>query len=172
MKILFKNKTKYSKEAYNKYLNFHSKKYCFRYNLYTAIIIFLLLFCIICQIKYHYYSLAIVLCFSLTLFFLWRMFHPEYEVSKEYNSDTIVNEKEFKFIFYDKYFKIIGKKQLSNCRYFSLYKVFDTDEFFYLYLDKTHSLLLEKQGFIQGTPDDFSNFIKKKTLWKYSKVKL
>lgn len=170
MKILFKNKTKYSKEIYDEYLTFHRKKYSFTYKLFTLFVIATILFCIILQIRYHYYSLAIAFCIVLTVFFLWRFLHPVYEVSKEYQSDKIVNEKEFTFIFYDTYFKIMGKQEVSNCQYWKLHKVFDADKFFYLYLDKNHALLLEKTGFLKGAPKDFSTFIKKKTLWKYRKI--
>ena len=171
MKILFKNKTKYSKEIYTEYLSFHRKKYNLSYRLYTSIVIFLILMCIVFQVQYHYYTLAITSCFVLTAFFLWQFIHPEYEVAKEYQSDKIINESEFSFIFYNKYFKVVGKKQFSNCKYYKLHKVFETDDFFYLYLDKNHALLLKKDGFTIGNSENFSTFIEKKVLWKYSRFK-
>ena len=171
MKILFKNKTKYSKEIYTEYLNFHRKKYNFSYKLYTAFIIFLILLCVTMQIKYHYYTLAIIMCVALTIFFLWQFIHPEYQVAKEYQSDKIANENEFTFIFYKKHFKVVGKKQFSDCKYYELHKVFETNNFFYLYLDKNHALLLKKDCFTVGNPEEFSTFVKKKVLWKYRKFK-
>lgn len=171
MKILFKNNTKYSKEIYTEYLSFHRKKYNLSYRLYTGIVIFLILMCIVFQVQYHYYTLAITSCFVLTAFFLWQFIHPEYEVAKEYQSDKIINESEFSFIFYNKYFKVVGKKQFSNCKYYKLHKVFETDDFFYLYLDKNHALLLKKDGFTIGNSENFSTFIEKKVLWKYSRFK-
>ena len=41
LKILFKNETKYNKEIYENFLNFHNKKFHFKYTLYTAAIIML-----------------------------------------------------------------------------------------------------------------------------------
>ena len=171
MKIFFKNKTKYSRDLYDEYLEFHRKKYTLKYTLYTALVIFAILFCITLQVVNHYYSLAIILCFALTLFFLWRNLHPVYEVTKDYNSKKIVNENEFTFIFYNKYFKIYGRKEISELNYFKIYRVFETDTFFYIYVDKTHSLLLNKDGFTKGAPEDFTKFIKHKVLWKYNRIK-
>ena len=171
MKIFFKNRTKYSRDFYDEYLEFHRKKYTLKYTLYTALVVFAILFCIVLQVANHYYSLAIMLCFAMTIFFLWRNLHPTYEVSKDYNSKKIVNENEFTFIFYNKFCKIYGRKEISELNYFKIYRVFETDTFFYIYVDKTHSLLLDKNGFTKGSPDTFSKFIKHKVLWKYNRIK-
>ena len=56
LKILFKNKTKYDKEIYRKFLEFHSKKYRFQSTLFNVIIIAFILFLIVLQIAYKYYS--------------------------------------------------------------------------------------------------------------------
>ena len=170
MKILFKNRTKYSRDNYDEYLEFHRKKYGFKYTFFTVLVVSAILFCIVMQVSYHYYSLAIILCSGLTSFLLWRFLHPTYEVSKEYNSEKIKTEKEFAFIFYDKFFKVYSKFEVYELKYFKLYKVFETDNFFYLYIDKNHSMLLQKSGFSKGSPEDFSRFIKRKTLWKYNRV--
>ena len=69
MKILFKNETKYNKEIYENFLNFHNKKFHFKYTLYTAAIIMLLIFCLSLQVKYHNYTLAILFEIFLSAFF-------------------------------------------------------------------------------------------------------
>ena len=50
-------------------------------------------------------------------------------------------------------------------------KVFETKDYFYLYLDEDTAFLVSKSGFKIGTPKDFSEFIKKKCIFKYSKEK-
>lgn len=69
LKILFKNETKYNKEIYENFLNFHNKKFHFKYTLYTAAIIMLLIFCLSLQVKYHNYTLAILFGIFLSAFF-------------------------------------------------------------------------------------------------------
>lgn len=60
MKILFKNKTKYTKEVYNQFLEIHRIKYNFSYRLYTVITIILIFFCLTLQVQYHNYTLAVL----------------------------------------------------------------------------------------------------------------
>ena len=87
LKLLFKNTTQYTKAIYEEFLAFHSKKYKFTYMGYTAMIVAFILFGLILQVKYHNYSIAILLCCGLTFFVLWRFFYPVSEVTKEYKSD-------------------------------------------------------------------------------------
>lgn len=171
LKILFKNTTKYSKSIYTKFLQFHKKQYGLKYSLYTALISFLLLFCIIVQLKVHNIALIVVFCTIIVCFFLWRYVRPITEVNKEFQSQKIQSEEEFTFVFYEKYFKILGKSKTYSLKYYQLYKIFETDSFFYLYIDSKHSLLLDKNSFLIGSSNDFSNFIHKKCWYKFKKVK-
>ena len=63
------------------------------------------------------------------------------------------------------------KKEKINSKiiYWKLYKIFENEDYFYLYLDKTHAFLLSKQGFDIGTPEEFREFIKKKCIFKFRK---
>ena len=137
--------------------------------LYTAFIIGLLLFCLVVQVNAHNYSLAIIFCSIITVFFLWRYLHPISEVSKDFKSDKIQKEEKFTFIFYENNFKIRAKLQTSIMKYSDLYKIFETPTFFYLYTDKTHSMLLKKDSFSIGSANEFSNFIRKKCWYKFKK---
>ncbi len=171
MKLLFKNKTRYTKEVYDKFLEFHSDKYHFTYTAYTIFVTAFILLSLVLQIKYHNYTLAIVLCCGFTCFILWRIFRPISDVAKEYQSDKIKNEKEFTFKFYEKLFTISDYKAYSKIKYYELYKIFETDKFLYLYIDKTHAFLVDKSGFKKSNSEDFSNFIKKKCWWNYKYIK-
>lgn len=167
LKLLFENTTKYSKIIYDKFLAFHEKKYGFTYRAYTAIVTAFILFCLTLQVKYHNFSIAILFCCGLTLFVLWRFFHPVSEVSKEYQSDKIQKEKEYTFKFYNKYFTVQDKKEISKIKYYQLYKAFETSDFFYLYIDKRHAFLVDKTKFKNNKASEFSSFIKKKCWWNY-----
>ena len=167
MKLLFKNKTTYSREIYEEFLKFHSKKFSFKYNCFSLLVSALMLYFIILHVVYKNYETAFVLCAFLTAFILWRYFQPIEEVRNDYNSKEITNETSFTFSFYDKYFKIYTKGNYSILKYKELYKIYETDKFFYLYTDKMHSLLLDKKGFIKGTSLEFKEFIKNKYPSKY-----
>lgn len=132
----------------------------------------LILFFIMLYVKNHYYGLAVIFCACLTSFILYRYFHPIEEVSKEYHSNKITKEQTFTFSFYSKYFKIYTKKEYSIIHYRELYKIFETENFFYLYLDHRHSLLLDKAGFKKGTSIEFREFIKNTYPFKYKLDKI
>ena len=126
--------------------------------------------------SYHYYSCNFSKIWY-TLFGDWfwkyylktqrRFLYPISEVSKDFKSDKIQKEKEFTFVFYEKEFKVRDKINYETIKYRNLHKVFETKYFFYLYGDKTHAYLLDKSGFTKGTVDEFSNFMKKKFLWRF-----
>ncbi len=170
LKILFKNTTKYDENIYIKFLQFHYKKFNLSYTFYTAIVLIALFYCVAIQVINHNFTLAIIFCIALSVFFLWRFLHPVKEVSEYYHSDNIQSQKEFVFLFSDKKFKMRDGINFQVMKYSNLYRIFETEDFFYLYIDKSHSYLVSKSGFTKGSSSDFSDFIKKKYWWKYKKI--
>lgn len=171
LKVLFKNKTKYTEQIYSDFLEFHNDKFGLKESFYILFVGMLILFCTILYLYNHYY-LHSFLCLLILLFFLyWKILRPINEVKKDFNSEKITKEKTFKFIFCDNYFKVFDNLQYSNLKYSKLYKVFENNEFIYLYLDNEHALILNKNGFYYGEKEDFSKFIKKKCWYKYKKSK-
>ena len=69
MKTLFKNKTKYTKEIYAKYLQFHQNKFGNKYTFTTIVTILLLGFCIITNLKYLNYTTTFILLIILSIFY-------------------------------------------------------------------------------------------------------
>ena len=57
------------------------------------------------------------------------------------------------------------KLDFDKISYFRLYKVYETPKYFYLYLTKQYSFIIDKEGFTQGDAKEFSKFIKNKLLW-------
>ena len=168
MKILFKNKTKYTTSIYNEYLNFHQNKFGFPYDAYTMFIVILLVVCIFLQIKYEYWYLAIIFLLILIGFIYYRFFYPVKKISNEVHSEKFEEEKEFTFVFFEKHFEIRDKIYKEKSDYYKLKHIYETPDFFYLYIDKNHAYLLNKSGFTVGTSEEFSKFIKKKCFFKYT----
>lgn len=166
-KLLFKNSTQYSKKAYNKFNQFHNNNNVLKYELFTLLIIIMLIYCIVTTIKAKVISLAILFASVLVSFIIYRFFGPIRIYKKEVKKKAITKAQTFNFYFYDKYFKIRDNIDFHKQYYFKLHKVYETDEFFYLYIDKQYSFLVDKSGFTKGTPQEFSDFIKKKVLFKY-----
>lgn len=166
MKPLFKNTTTYNSENYNKFVKFHEKKFSFSYNAYNIIMLILILYCIISTIKDK--NILLCLCFlaMLIAFVLIRIYFPIRRTQKT-QTEFSQNKKEdsFTFSFYKHYFVVAT----NRFYYIRLHKIFETEEYYYLYLDEENAFLVSKTGFEIGTAEEFSKFIKKKCIFKYSK---
>ena len=155
MKILYKNKTKYTKEGYSKFLQFHQNKFGNKYTFSTVVTILLLCFCIITNLQYYHKSVAFILLITLIIFCFYRFYHPIKLVKQELKTEKFKNEIEFTFKFYKKFFTIFDSKNLEKIQ-----------DFFYLYIDKNHAFLLDKNTFTRGDTSEFLKFIKRKIWFK------
>jgi len=167
-KLLFKNSTQYSKKLYDEFTRFHNEKFSLSYDIFTIFILILLLYCLVMTIKNKIVFLAIIFALTLIGFATYRFFSPMFFYKKEVKKKSVTKEKVFKFYFYDNYFKIRDNLNYDTIHYFRLYKVFETKDFFYLYFNKKYSFIIDKNGFTQGTSEEFSKFIKNKMWIKYS----
>ena len=165
MKPLFKNITIYNSKNYNQFIKFHGDKFNFSYNAYTIVMLLLMIYCIILNIiqKNLLLFLVFVAMFALTV--VIRMYLPgkRYQKTKKKFAEkkqTSVTIDFFKFHF---------KVEQNVYPYLKLYKVFETKDYFYLYVDEENAVLVNKDGFKLGTAEEFTDFIKKKCLFKYSK---
>ena len=163
MKTLYKNKTKYTKELYSKFLEFHRAKNGLKYHSYTAIISALILFCLIINLRYNIIFLALVFTIILAVFIWYRMFYPNKKVNKEVKKEKFEKEKEFTFSFYEDYITIDDGQKKQKYSYWKFYKIYQNDSYFYLYISKEYAFILDKKQFLVGDVKTFYKFIKKKT---------
>ncbi len=167
LKILFKNTTKYSKEIYKSFLQFHIKKFRNSYLLYTLVIFLLFLFLIFSLIQYKNFATAVTIIIALLIFFIYRYIQPINIVKKELESEKIQKEQSFTFKFYDTHFSVENRHEIQNANYSKLYRVYKYKSFYYLYIDKTHAYILDKNSFNQNE-HLFSSFLKEKVnIFKY-----
>lgn len=167
MKKLFENKTTYTTDVYIKFLEFHNKKFNLSYIAYTIFWCFLLLLCMFTAFSSGARIQGVIVTIILISFISYRIIKPKMIVNNEMNSDKFSDNNTNIFSFYDKYFEIKNNNGKFNYKYFSLYKVFETSDFFYLYVSKENAFLISKTTFSLGTEKDFSNFIKSKCHFKY-----
>lgn len=164
--ILFKNITKYNSKNYNQFIDFHNKKFAFSNNFYTIIMTILLIYCIILNIKKSNILFIFLFIVLLIVFLLYQLYLPMKRYQKKQKELAKIKESHYTFSFYNFYF-LLEKKVIY---YFKLYKVFETKDYFYLYIDPDYAMLVSKNGFEIGSLDDFRKFIKKKCLLKYRKA--
>ena len=108
------------------------------------------------------------LIFLLVLigFIFTRFYFPIRRLKKTKNNIKKKSTSTHTFLFYNYYLKV----DIETLYYFKLYKVFETKDCFYLYINQDYALMLDKKGFKIGTVDEFRNFIKKKCLFKYKSL--
>lgn len=163
MKILFKNTTKYTKENCDNFVQFHSNKYGTRELIRLILVGVVILYMIIFNIIYKNWVLFLMVVLVGGILYLIEKNRHKKKVKKRKEI------KEFTFYFYEKYIKIKYKREFERLKYFQLHKIFETDEYFFLYLDEKSSLILNKECFEIGTAKSFSKFIKNKCPLKYRK---
>ena len=164
--ILFKNVTTYTSKNYNQFLKFHNDKYEFSYNFYTIIMSIILGYCAIMNIKQKNISLIFLFTFLFIGFIALRLYLPVRRLKKTKENIKKVSNSTHTFLFYDYYLKV-GKQTIY---YFKLYKIFESKDYFYLYINQDYALMLDKKGFQIGTVEDFRSFIKRKCLFKYKEI--
>lgn len=159
---LFENTTTYTKEIYDDFVRFHNKKYNLKYYLYTFAFLIAFVFCMVLQFCYGNIILGIVFTVAAVVFIAYRSLHPYLFIKKEASSDKVQKQLTNTYSFYDDHMEINNKNNIIKLKYYKLFKVFETDTVFYLYLNKNYSYVLRKSGFSIGSSKNFYTFIKKK----------
>ena len=167
MEPLFKNKTTLSSKNYIELVKFHQKENNWKYFLYTAFYSILFVIFIAIQIASKYYFPAILVFICFFGFLVYRFIEPYYKTKKEFQSEKVQKNLVNFYLFYEKYFKVKNKMGSFKLRYYKLYKAYENENYFYLYLDKDYAFILEKSGFITGNIDEFQKFIKSKLGFKF-----
>ncbi|MCI9039703.1 MAG: YcxB family protein [Clostridia bacterium] len=167
MKPLFQNKTTLSKNIYIELLAFQQKKFGWRYTAYTAI--FSLLFILLISLLFanHYFIHGFIFFVIFVCFSAYQFIQPTHKNTKEFHSDKVQNNLVNTYSFYENYFVIKNTMGSDKIFYHKLYRVFETKNYFYLYLDKTNILVLDKSGFLLGATQGFKEFIKHKMWLKF-----
>ena len=167
MKIIFKNNTKYTKERFNAFIEFHRNKYGKKIIFKGLLLVLSIIYIIILNIIYCNWKVILFILAILGFIYLLNNVNLCKQTKK--NKKVVKNQKEFTFYFYEKFIKIKCGRKFDRLKYFEIYRVFETKDYFFLYTDEKHSLIISKEGFEIGTARGFSTFIKKKCLLKYRK---
>ena len=88
-------------------------------------------------------------------------------VDNEISSDKFGDNNTNTFSFYEKDFEVLNKNGKYTYKYFMIYKIFETHNFYYIYISKENAFLVSKHAFSIGNEVDFSSFMKSKCHFKY-----
>lgn len=185
MDILFTNKTKNSKKIYDEFLVFHHKTFKLKFWFKTTIVTILLIYILVINLMNNTFMtrlVAICIFLSLIIYLFFKVFKPIKDVEKDYKSSTIQKEEFQIYNFYEKHMTIqklnISLKdtnevenainvnepnsQIITKKYSNLYKIYETKNFYYFYLNFYRVYIIDKQTFINSSANDFSNYFNKK----------
>ena len=172
MELKFINITKSSKKIYYEFLDFHNKKFGKKESIQTFLIFFAIIYMIVFNVKNGNFFFPIIIALILLLAgFFQNVLHKEKAVKKELGSSKIKNQEEITYNFYNLYFDVIKNNKKNRIWYIKLHKIHQDKNNFYFYLDSTHALLIDKKGFVKGTLSEFKEFISKRCIFKYNKLK-
>lgn len=167
MKPLFQNKTTLSQKVYLDLLTFHQRKFSWKQTIYTAIFFLLFIVFISSLFANHYFARGFLFFIIFACFLAYQFIHPMQKNTKEFHSDKVQNGLINTYSFYEKYFVVKNKMGNDKISYYKLYRIFETENYFYLYLDKVNILVLDKSEFLLGTVQNFKKFIKHKMWLKF-----
>lgn len=164
---LFVNKTTNTKEAYIEFLKFHGKTFNLAYIAYTVLWTFLFILCIILAFSSGARLQGVGMTIILIIFLSYRFLRPKMIVKNELESDKVSPTSTNTYSFYENNFMIKNKNGVFTYKYFTIRKVYETSNYFYLYVSKENAFLLSKQTFSLGNAKTFAQFMKKKCVLKY-----
>lgn len=171
MKILFKNTTTLNKDEYIELIKFHGKKNNLKYYSYTAVMALILIIGMSYQIVLKNYISLLLLALIFIGFLAYRFLSPYKKAEKEMNGEKLQGNLTNTYIFYDKNFIVKNKYGKDNLKYRKIFKVYENDNVFYLYISKEDVFIIEKNNFEIGSSSEFKKFISKKVGYKFRSLK-
>lgn len=166
--LLVKNETEYTYERYlklNKFNMYSAKKSTFICLIVLLVIIFLcgIFMLIVGEYRQSIFYLVFTVVFSILYITL-----PNIQTKKVFNSDNLLKENiKNTFEFYDDKIEIKNKKSTSTLEYSDLYKVYETNDTFYIYLNKMQALIISKDCFLIGDTEKLRTLLLKNFEKKY-----
>ena len=167
MEKIFENKTKYSQKEYNIFLESYKKEYAT--SEYAYMIFYILFFglCMIIAFKEGEILLGIALLIGLSVYLWYKIIRPAKLVEKDKKGPKVSGNFVNKYEFYNNYFKVENPEGKAQILYFKLYRVVETNSYFYIYISRQYAFIVSKLGFTKGSSKEFSEFMKKKLFLKY-----
>ncbi len=168
------NNTIYTEKALKKYANFSINKgkqhwvsrvfsNAFWWLLMGSLIICMLILIVSEPSNLIYLLLHLII--AAMEYLLFFVFIPKIIYKNKKESKEIIGLN-VQFSFNDNNFIVNSFSELVNtndtCKYELLYKTYEVDEYFYLFIDKMVVFIVDKNGFENTTPYEFSKFLESK----------
>ena len=166
--MVIEAKTKYTKRSFRKFQWFHYTKGGMRKVVFVSTLV--LMFIVgVTSLIYLFTGDGIsagtiylpVLILFLSVFFI---IIPWISANSAYKKSPALFDVGIGFSFCEDYFSVLTTGMMSgttDIQYGALYRVYQTKDYFYLYLQQNQSYLLDKSSFTSGCPEDLAVLLKK-----------
>lgn len=169
MESLFENKTKYTKEIYDDFINFQANKYGFKEMIWYIIAIlalFILSISCIGVLKWR------VLIFWVIIGLIIYVFLRDGKTAKKQYKGVLRRTNDIaEYKFFDRYIETKYNGEQSKTYYIEIKKVFELEDRYYMFISKKYAFVLMKDGFTKGNNEEFRQFLDTKGLFRIINVK-
>lgn len=111
---------------------------------------------------FGYEWLAVLLLILIVIIPIFTVNEIEKSIKKSYETNKIIQDVEYKYIFSDKSFKVKELKSNATVLYAQLYKVIETNTNYYLLVANNSGYIIAKKDI--DHKKDFKEFLKQKTM--------
>ena len=117
------------------------------------------------------FILAVIVLIWL-IFYLWYKLIRPLKREKKQTANIKTRGGFFNtYKFYNNYFDVDNPEGTAKIYYMKIYKMIEDAQYYYIYITKEHAFIISKNGFLKGNSIEFSDFMKKKLIFKYKKSK-
>lgn len=169
--LLFENKTRYTKQEYEKFLKSYREEYQFKNNLFTGVMVVFWIFCMIFAFKTNDILLGIAIIIGLIIFAVYKILRSAKNVQKAEENEKLSGNFFSTYKFYNNYLNVENAEGKAKLYYYKLYSIVETKTNYYIYVSRNSAYIVSKMSFTKGNDKDFSKFIKRKLLIKYKNRK-
>ncbi len=168
---LFINKTKCTKEEYDRFQESYKKEYALSEWISVLYYFVFFIFCIVMSFISKEFKLGIILIIAFCLYLFYKFIFMPKRIKKQEGSNQLVKEYVTTYIFYNKIFTSKNEDKEVSTPYFKIYRVIETKTNYYIYVSREYAFIVSKEGFENDKEAEFKEFIKKKVKLKYKQEK-
>ena len=167
MEELFENKTKYTKEQYNTFMQVHQSEYIVEEIAYMLFNILFFGLTMILAFRSKEIILGIAIVIGLIVYIWYKFIWSQKRVKKNTENGKLSGDFVNTYKFYKRYFGVENQEGNAQILYFKIYRVVETKDNYYIYITRNNAFIVSKNGFTKGDNIEFSKFIKGKTITRY-----
>ena len=170
MEVIFKNKTKLTDKEYKIFLKSYQKEFAKMDFWYSMFYVVFFAICAVLLMINEDFLVGGGILLVIVIYIVYKYFRNKKIANN--NNKKIKIQLINTYNFYKNFFDVKNQEGQARTWYVKMYKVIETDEYFYIYLSREYAYIISKSGFMKGEEKEFAKFIKRKALFKFRDRKI